>query len=145
MNSTNSKSIKWGIGATIALLVFYFAIVSLISGWEFAFSQFREFWYYIVTLAAGFGVQIGLYVFLKNLVREGNGSGKILAVSGATSTAAMISCCAHYLANILPIIAAAGVATFVSQYQIEFFWVGLAFNLAGIIYIARKVIKFRQS
>ncbi len=136
------KAIKWGIGATAMLLSFYFGIISLISGWGFAFSQFREFRYYIVILAVGFGMQVGLYVFLRKLVQNGNGSGKVLAVSGTTSTATMISCCAHYLANILPIIAAAGIATFVSQYQVKFFWVGLAFNFGGIIYVARKVIAF---
>jgi hypothetical protein len=30
----------------------------------------------------------------------------------------------------------------VSQYQVEFFWVGLASNAAGIIYMASKVIRF---
>ena len=129
----NLRSVKWGIGAIIMLLGFYFGIISLISGWGFAVSQFREFRYYIVTLAIGFGVQVGLYIHLRNLVRSGNGSGKMLAVSGTTSTAAMISCCAHYLANILPVIAVTGVTTFVSQYQVKFFWVGLAFNFIGII------------
>lgn len=140
----NSKSIKWGASAVIVLLSFYFGIISLISGWGFALGQFREFWYYIITLAAGFGAQIGLYIYLRSLVRDGNGSGKILAVSGTTSTVAMISCCAHYFVNILPIIAATGIATFVSQYQVKFFWIGLAFNFGGIIYIARKVIAFRR-
>ena len=129
------------IGAT-ALLAVYFSIVGLISGWPFALSQFAQFWYFIVSLVIGFGIQIGLYAYLKNAVSRENGSGGgVLAVSGTTSTAAMLSCCAHYLANILPIIGAAGAISLISQYQIELFWVGLAFNAVGIIYIARKVIK----
>ena len=129
------------IGAT-ALLAVYFSIVGLISGWPFALSQFAQFWYFIVSLVIGFGIQIGLYAYLKNAVSRENGSGGgVLAVSGTTSTAAMLSCCAHYLANILPIIGAAGAISLISQYQTELFWVGLAFNAVGIIYIARKVIK----
>ena len=51
----------------------------------------------------------------------------------------MISCCTHYLANLLPIVGAAGLVTLATQYQIELFWVGLAFNAAGIVYIGSKV------
>ncbi len=136
------KSIRMGILGEILLLVVYFGTVSLISGWSFAASQFYAFWYFIVSLALGFGIQIGLYVYLKNAIHHQEGSGKVLAVSGTTSTAAMVSCCAHYLVNILPVIGATGIISIIGQYQIQLFWLGLIFNLAGIIYIYRKVIKF---
>lgn len=138
------KSIFYGLIAGSILLALYFSILTLISGWLFAQEQFGDFWYYIVSLAAGFGVQIGLYVYLKNAVHEARGSGKVLAVSGTTSTAAMISCCAHYLVNILPVLGVAGILTVIAQYQIQLFWVGLAFNLGGIIYMADKLIKFNK-
>jgi len=54
----------------------------------------------------------------------------------------MISCCTHYLANILPILGTIGVVTFVAQYQTQLFWVGLLFNLGGIVYMISKVNKF---
>ena len=62
-----------------------------------------------------------------------------------TSTAAMISCCAHYLTNILPVVGAAGAIALVAQYQIELFWFGLASNLAGIAYMGNRVIKFTRA
>ena len=62
-----------------------------------------------------------------------------MAASGTTSTAAMISCCAHYLVNVAPVLGAAGLVTIATQYQVEFFWVGLAFNAAGIAYIGNKL------
>jgi len=125
------------------LLAVYFSVVSLISGWSFAVSQFSQFWYFIVSLAVGFGIQIGLYAYLKSAIHRKNAGGGALAVSGATSTVAMLSCCAHYLVNILPIIGAAGIISLIGQYQIQLFWVGLIFNIAGIIYIARKIIIFQ--
>ena len=134
--------IKGMIGATALLAVYFFA-VSLISGWPFALTQFAQFWYFIVSLAVGFGVQAGLYSYLKNAIRQ-QGPEKILTVSGATSTAAMISCCSHYLLNLLPIIGASGLIALIAQYQIEIFWLGLAFNLAGVGYMANRVIKFHQ-
>lgn len=134
-----------GLIGTITLFGVYFGIVTLISGWEFTADQFASFWYFIVSLAAGFGIQVGLYSYLRGIALHANTSKKALAVSGATSTVAMISCCAHYLANILPILAASGILAMIGQYQVELFWIGLAFNIAGIAYITRRIIKFKQS
>lgn len=139
-----TKAILYGSSGIMALIGVYFGIISLLSGWDFASDQFFQFWYFIITLATGFGIQLGLYVYLKSIVHESDKSGRVLAVSGTTSTGAMISCCAHYLANILPILGVAGLASIISQYQIKLFWIGIVFNIAGVIYIARKVIIFRQ-
>ncbi|MFA6972040.1 MAG: hypothetical protein WC208_11660 [Gallionella sp.] len=134
------RPIQFGAGAFVLLLAIYFAVVSLISGVDFTLEQFVKFWYFFVALASGFGIQVGLYTYLKQLVGQHDASGKVVAVSGTTSTAAMVSCCAHYLVNILPILGVTGFLTVVAQYQIELFWVGLAFNAAGILYIVPKVI-----
>ena len=134
-----NKALVNGIFATTILLTVYITVVSLVSGWTFAQQQFRQFWYFVVTLAVGFGIQVGLYSYLKTIIKTV--SPKVVATSGATSTAAMISCCAHYLVNILPILGAVGIITVISQYQVQLFWVGLAFNFAGIAYMTNKVIK----
>ena len=134
------------ITATLSLLLLYFAIVTLVSGFKFAMSQFESFWYFLISLAVGFGIQIGLYSYLKQLVKNSSMvmGKKTVAMTGTTSTLAMISCCAHYLANIVPILGIAGALTIVAQYQTEIFWVGLAFNLFGIAFISNKIIKFKK-
>jgi len=134
-----TRSSGFGALAFGLLLAAYFGAVSLVSGWRFTLDQFSEFWFYIVPLAAGFGVQVALYVKLREVVRRGMGTGSMVAASGTTSTAAMISCCAHYLANVAPVLGATGLMTFAAQYQVEFFWVGLAFNAAGIAYVGGKL------
>src|SRR3989304_6017288 len=138
LNVIFSASVTGILGA-LALVGAYLLILTAVSGWDFTLDQFYSFWYYIVGLAAGFGIQIGLYTYLRGAVHQGDGSGKVLAVSGSTSTAAMISCCAHYLTNILPALGVAGIITLVAQYQTELFWFGLASNAAGIFYIGNKV------
>ncbi|TSC81763.1 MAG: hypothetical protein G01um101420_868 [Parcubacteria group bacterium Gr01-1014_20] len=137
------RSVAIGFIAFLILLAVYFGLVSLISSFDFAKSQFGEFWYFILSLALGFGIQVGLYAYLKSSVKQ-MASKKVLAASGATSTAAMISCCTHYLANILPILGVAGVVTFVAEYQVEIFYVGLLSNFLGIAYISRKIIQFKK-
>ncbi|MEK7543213.1 MAG: hypothetical protein AAB503_02830 [Patescibacteria group bacterium] len=132
--------------ATISLLLFYFVVVSAISGWKFALSQFEGYWYFLISLALGFGIQIGLYSYLKQLVQNSNMAmqGKTVAVTGAASTFAMVSCCAHYLANIVPILGIAGALSIIAQYQVKIFWLGLAFNVFGLAFISNKIIKFRK-
>lgn len=137
------KAISFGIIGSVIMLGLYFLILNFISGWEFTLEQFKISWYYISILSIGFGVQIGLYVYLRNIIRKQDG-GKIIAVSGTASTIAMISCCSHYLVNILPIIGIAGLVTIVVQYQIQLFWVGILANLFGIIYILRKISSVKE-
>ena len=135
------KTLSWGAAAFVLMLAVYFGVVSLVSGWDFTLEQFADFWFFIIALALGFGTQVGLYVYLRQLVGQQKIPGKMVAATGTTSTAAMVSCCAHYLVNVLPVLGVTGFVTLVAQYQVQLFWLGLAFNLAGILYIAPKVIK----
>ncbi len=144
MTNNILKSVLYGILASAILLGVYFAILSLVSGWSFAQSQFTTYWYFIVSLAVGFGIQIALYQYIKSLVHSGKGMGKVVGISGTTSTTAMISCCAHYLVNLAPILGVTGLVTFVAQYQVKIFWIGLAFNIFGIVFISGKIIKFKK-
>lgn len=139
----NKRPYIAGLIAADALLVLFIVLVTSISGWATTKSQFSQYWFYLVPLAVGFGIQVGLYVYLREVVRRMM-SKKVMAVTGGTSTATMVSCCAHYLVNILPILSASGVAAFVGQYQVKLFWVGIAFNLFGITYVARQVIQARR-
>ena len=136
-----AKPILYGAAASSLLLAVYFIILTLVSGWEFALQQFTQFWYFIVALAIGFGVQVGLFLRLRHVTDHGDGSGKVVAVSGGTSTVAMISCCTHYLVNILPVLGATGVVALVAQFQAELFWVGLAFNAGGVAYVGSKLLQ----
>jgi len=144
MRRTSVIPMFYGTLASAILLGVYFAVLSFVSGWGFAQNQFVSFWYFIVSLSLGFGIQIGLYFHLKELIRGGQGGGRVLGVTATTSTATMISCCTHYIANLLPILGVAGVVTFVAQYQTELFWVGLLFNLGGIAYMANRIFSFRR-
>ncbi len=141
---TRLKSVVYGILGGAALLGVYFAALTFISGWSYSLEQFSRYWYFISSLAIGFGIQIGLYSYLKSIVHGKAGAGGVVGATGATSTVAMLSCCAHYLVNILPVIGVAGAATFIAVYQIEFFWVGILFNFAGMAFIVRKIYKFKK-
>ncbi len=126
-----------GFLASASLLLIYFGLLSALSGWDFAVEQFQAYWPYIIALAVGFGIQVGLFVFLRGRVHEAH-SGKVVAATGTTSGVAMVSCCSHYLVNLLPALGASGLVMLVGEYQVELFWAGLAANAAGIAYIGRR-------
>jgi len=136
-----ARPAMFGMLAFGLLIAVYFGTLTLVSGWQFTLGQFAEFWYYIVPLGAGFGVQVALYSRMRQLLHQPQQGRTVMAASGATSTAAMVSCCTHYLVNIAPVLGATGLVTFATQYQVEFFWVGLAFNAGGIIFIGNKLLK----
>lgn len=147
-NKIIKNSMIWGLVAAAVQLLVYFVSVTLISGESFAASQFSGNWYFILGLTFGFGIQVTLYSYLRRLIKNHKvvsvGTGKTVAITGTTSTLSMISCCAHYLVNILPILGVAGVLSFISQYQKELFGVGILFNFFGVIYISRQIIRFKR-
>jgi P-type Cu+ transporter len=138
---TAARPAGFGALAFGALLAVYFGALTAVSGWRFTTEQFAEFWYYILPLAAGFGLQVALYSRLRQLLHGPKTGRGVVAASGTASTAAMVSCCAHYLMNVAPMLGATGLVTFAAQYQVEFFWVGIAFNAAGIAFIANRLWK----
>jgi YHS domain-containing protein len=130
-----------GLLASAMALSFYFGVLTVVSGWQFTVEQFTDWWPYIVALVTGFGIQVGLFVYLRRAVHAA-ASGKVMVATGASSGAAMLSCCTHYLVNLLPVLGATGLVSFVGAYQVELFWFGIASNLAGIAYIGRRVVSF---
>ena len=133
--------VTYGVLAILALLGLYFTALTLVSGWEFTAQEFSRYWYFIVALATGFGVQVVLFSRLRNLVGTSKKPGAVVAASGTTSTAAMVSCCAHYLVNVAPVLGATGLVAFAAQFQVEMFWVGLALSAGGIAFVLARVLK----
>ena len=127
--------------ASNLLLGVYLAVLGVVSGWSYALEQFETFWPFVLALSAGFGIQVAFYLHLRHVARHQDASGKMVAVAGGTSSAAMVSCCTHYLTNLLPALGTAGVVTLVGQYQVELFWVALAFNVTGVLYVGRRAIQ----
>jgi len=138
-----AKAILVAMLGMAALLGLYLVLLTLVAGWGFTLEQWRTYWPYVIALALGFGIQAGLYAWLR-LGMQARHAGKVVAVTGTTSGVAMVSCCTHYLANLLPALGATGVVSLVGQYQVELFWFGLAANLAGIVFIGRRVAQFEK-
>lgn len=148
----NSKRILYplaaGLAGALLLTGLYFGIVSWAESPQHAAELFWEDRWIVLPIILGFGVQAGLYTILKKglFVPTANvgSSGPMMGAGGKTSTIAMVACCAHHVADVLPILGLTAAATFLAQYRTAFMLFGLAMNLVGITVILFILNKERR-
>src|SRR3989344_2935583 len=110
-------SIIAGLGATLALLLFYSLTMRFLAGsWYAAVSQFEKLWYFMIPLTIGFGIQVSLYFHLRTIMKN-TASKNIMAANTTTSTIGMIACCAHHLTDVLPILGLSALSIFLVNFQ----------------------------
>lgn len=136
------RPIAFGLLAALGLLAFYLGIITLAQGWGHALQQLGDDRWFVGGIALGFGTQVGLFTYLKQLHAHAARSG--VAASTGTSAAAMLACCAHHLTEILPIVGLSGAAIFLNAYKTPLLWLGMLMNLGGIVYLARKIREQRR-
>jgi hypothetical protein len=135
-----SKRILWPLGAGLLgstlLTGLYFGIVSWAESPQHAIDLFWEDRWIVTPIILGFGVQMALYTILKKRLfvptTSIGPSGALTGAGGATSTIAMVACCAHHVTDVLPILGLTAAATFLAEYQTAFMLVGLGTTLIGI-------------
>ena len=115
------------------LIIVYLGIITLAQDWTHALEQTAELWYWVLALAGGFGIQAGLFSFIRQSIRERRAAttGSV-AASGGISAGSMAACCAHHLADVLPLLGLSGLAIFLVRYQLFFITVGVLSNIVGI-------------
>lgn len=129
-----------GLLGGLALVGLYLAILSLAQSPSHALEQLSQDRFWVALVALGFGIQIGLYTYLRLIISAMMLAGAT-AMTGAgttTSTVGMIACCAHHLADLAPLLGLAGasalspVVTFLAEWKIPFILFGLAVNVIAI-------------
>ena len=90
----------FGILGFLILISFYFLILSIFNSFTHAIEQFKEMWYFVILLSLGFGTQIGLYFYMKELSIISTASMASTASSSAVSGTSMVACCAHHISDI---------------------------------------------
>lgn len=127
------RHILVGIGAAVLLIIVYLGIITLVQDWTHALEQTAELWYWVLALAGGFGIQAGLFSFIRQRIRERRAATtSSVAASGGVSAGSMAACCAHHLSDVLPLLGLSGVAIFLVRYQLLFIIIGVLSNVVGI-------------
>jgi len=131
-----------GLVAAGLLVWLYLGLVT----WAQDFTHARELaWddrYLVGAIAFGFGLQAALYTHLRLAIHGRlSRSSTATAVSGTgTSTVAMVACCAHHVAEALPVLGLSGAAAFLNDYRLAFMTVGLGMNAIGVAFMLRLVL-----
>ena len=133
-----------GAAASVGIVAFY--LIILTSDWYNAKAQFSDYRVWILALAVGLGVQVGLFVHLRRFIAGAGikGAKSSVAASGGMSTVSMALCCSHYVAAFLPAIGLpflSSTAAGLAAYQVQFFALGVVSNLLGIAYMLRLMTK----
>lgn len=132
------NSYLYGFLAAGSVLSLYAVTMTVLSrSWIAAWEQFRALWYLMVPLAVGFGVQVGLYMKLRQAIRQK--TQRAVAAGGSSAGISMLACCAHHAADILPILGLSAAATLIGQYQKPILIVSLIINIIGIGIIGKEV------
>jgi hypothetical protein len=127
------RPIALAISSSVVLFLVYIGVLSLLETFDHAIMQFVEFWYWMIPLVVGFGVQVGLYSDIRNAFRaRARTPNGVMATSGGVSTTSMIVCCLHHVTDVLPVIGLSAAAVFLTVYQPVFLALGVFSNLVGI-------------
>ena len=94
---------------------------------------------FIVLVATGFGVQIGLFSRVRRIIRGDGRTAAVTAGSTATSTTAMVACCLHHLNDVVPFLGLSGAAAFLIAYRTPVILLSLAANAVGITLMLRTL------
>ena len=128
--------------AVIAILIIIAVNLIVLASLNFpsmAIFQIKRYIWLLIPLVLGFGVQIGLYTYLKHI----SAVCTITSMAGGgISSISMILCCSHYLINFLPFISLS-FANLLTQYTFYILLFGVAANLFGIGIMLNKIRKVK--
>jgi hypothetical protein len=132
-----ARAASWGALAGSLLVGLYAGTLALTNSLEHLVEEFLRLWFLMTPLVLGFSLQVGLFAYARRASRAGRAPAHAhgIVASGGASTVSMVACCAHHLAEALPLIGLAGAATLLVAYQNLFLLLGILSNLVGLVYV----------
>lgn len=138
--AVTARSIRFGVIAAAAMAAFYVAVVRGASGsWGHLRDQAGADWAYLLFIVAGFGTQVALLVELKARHRMDPAAMTASGAGAGASTVGMVACCAHHIADLLPILGATGAATFLTEQRVPVMIAGITITAIGVAIAARRL------
>lgn len=136
------RSLRWGVLASVGIAAFYVAVLTLSSDWAHLRDQTRQDWWLLAPIVIGFGAQVGLTVELRRRHRAQHLGATTGAGTGA-SAVGMVACCAHHLADLVPLLGATGLVAFLFDWRVPFMLAGITVNAIAVAIAARRLHALR--
>lgn len=144
MTRRAALSIALGVLGALALVGLYLGIVTWAQGADHALELLWSDRLFVGFISAGFGTQVGLFTYVRLLQRAMARESVALAGAGtAASSVSMVACCAHHLADVLPIVGLSGIAMFLVEWRTPLMLLGIGTNLAGIVVMLGQLRRIR--
>ncbi len=124
-----NRSIFWGAVGAAGMTAFYVTILAVAAGSRHLMEQASADWLWLALIIPGFGIQVALLTELRSHSRAGLASA---GVGSASSAAGMVACCAHHLAELLPMLGLAGFAGFLVDWKTWLLSVGVIITFAMV-------------
>ena len=132
----------------VLLVGLYFGLMAWAEGFIVARALFLSDPKLIFPIVLAFGIQAALFAVLRFQLfvpsTASIHSGALLGASGTTSTVAMLACCIHHVADLLPILGLTAASFFMLRFRYEFLWVSLAMSLLGITIMLITLFRARR-
>ena len=138
------SALRWGAAASAALAAFYVAVLAGSAGWPHLVDQARTDWWLLAPIVVAFGAQVAFTVELRHRHRSEHLAATTGAGAGA-SAVGMVACCAHHVAELVPVLGVAGVAGFLLDWRIPLMVGGLAVNLVALAIAGRRLLRLTPS
>ena len=136
--AVTARSARWGVAAAAALMSLYMAILLAASGWSHLRDQASQDWWLLTPIIAGFGLQVAFTAELRARHLAHHLGASTGAGTGA-STVGMVACCAHHLADLVPLLGATGLAAFLLDWRVPLMVFGLAVNGVAAVIAGRRL------
>ena len=144
MTRRAALSVALGALGAAALIGLYLGLVTWAQGPEHALELLWGDRLFVGLISAGFGTQVGLFTYLRLLQRAMARESVALAGAGtATSSVSMVACCAHHIADVLPILGLSGLAVFLVELRTPLMLLGITTNLVGITVMLHQLRRVR--
>ncbi|HHN65590.1 MAG TPA: hypothetical protein ENK09_09535 [Nitrospirae bacterium] len=132
----------WGVTSGAVLFLVYSVILTVSNSLKHAVEELLLYWYWIFPLIGGFGLQAGLYSYIKASLKAKRTSGVASAsvvTAGGVSTTSMVACCAHHVTDLLPLVGLSAAVVFLNKFQSIFFLIGIVSNTVGVILMLKII------
>ena len=139
------RALAVGIVAGVSLLGTYLGIITLAQGGAHALDQFRADAPFVLAVTLGFGTQVALFVELRRTAARHRRDRAMTAASTGTSAAAMLACCAHHVADLLPLLGVSAAAVFLDSYKVPMLILGVVMNGVGVAVLWRELRRARRA
>lgn len=139
------RSALLGATAGTTLLALYVGAIAVAQGPAHAIEQLLLDAPYVLAVTLGFAVQVSLFSELRRVNGRHRAGAAATAAGTGASTAAMLACCAHHVADLLPLVGLSAAAVLLGELKTPLLILGLATNAIAITLIARELRRARRA